>query len=49
MHLVVDSLMGNAVKMPASVDLIVPYLPDGGLRDKNFHYLTSLWRSTTPP
>lgn len=40
--------MGNAVKMPASVDLIVPYLPDGGLRDKNFHYLTSLWEEYYP-
>lgn len=40
--------MGSTVKMPLSVDVIVPYLPDGGLRDKNFHYLMSLWQEYHP-
>lgn len=34
--------------MPSSVDLIIPYMPDEGLRDKNFHYLTSLWEEHHP-
>lgn len=34
--------------MPSSVDLIVPYMPDEGLRDKNLHYLMSLWDEYHP-
>lgn len=36
------------MSLPTSVDLIVPYCPDGGLRDKNFHFLQSHWEEAFP-
>ena len=36
------------MSLPTSVDLIVPYMPDGGLRDKHFHYLQAQWVETFP-
>lgn len=37
-----------AVSLPTSVDFIVPYSPDGGLRDGNLAYLQGCWQEAYP-
>lgn len=38
----------HAVSLPTSVDLIVPYMPDGGLRDANLFRLLGHWNEAFP-